>query len=225
MIAPAEFMPLAERNGLIVPLAAWAFREVCRQLRAWREAGLPLVPVAVNISPRQFREEGLDEHIGLALEENDLPPALLAFEVPEQAVMEDFGQAKARLRELKAIGIKLSLDGFCTGQSSVSRLRELPLDCLKISQSFVRKLGSEQADEAICRSIIDLGHSLDMRIVAEGVETLMQREWLRAHQCDEIQGYFYARPMPAEAFARLLAADSPRSNTMLPLWRAINYKE
>jgi EAL domain-containing protein (putative c-di-GMP-specific phosphodiesterase class I) len=183
-----------------------------------------MVPIAVNLSPRQFREEGLVEHIEVALAENEVPPALLGFEITESMVMDNIDDAVAKLNELKATGIKLSLDDFGTGHSSLARLRELPVDYLKIGQSFVRQLGSEQADEAICRSIIDLGHNLDMQIVAEGVETLLQREWLRAHHCDEIQGYFYARPMPADAFARLLAADLPRSHTMLPLWNAFNYK-
>ncbi len=224
LVAPGEFIALAESSGLIVPLGAWVIREVCRQQRAWREAGLPMLPVSVNLSPRQFREDGLVEHIEVALQENDVPPGLLGLEITESCVMDNIDDAVAKLDELRAIGIKLSLDDFGTGHSSLARLRELPVDCLKIDRSFVRQLGSEQADEAICRSIIDLGHNLNMHIVAEGVETLLQREWLRAHHCDEIQGYFYARPMPAEAFAQLLAADPPRSNTMLPLWKAIKDK-
>ena len=224
LVPPGEFIPLAESSGLIVPIGAWVIREVCRQQRAWREAGLPMIPVAVNLSPRQFREDGLVEHIEVALEENDVPPALLGFEITESTVMDNLDDAVAKLNELKAIGIKLSLDDFGTGHSSLARLRELPVDYLKIDQTFVRQLGNEQADEAICRSIIDLGHNLNMQIVAEGVETLLQREWLRAHHCDEIQGYFYARPMPAGSLAQLLAADPPRSNTMLPLWKAIKDK-
>jgi EAL domain-containing protein (putative c-di-GMP-specific phosphodiesterase class I) len=209
---------------LIVPLGAWVIREVCRQQRQWRDAGLPMVPIAVNLSPRQFREDGLVEHIEVALQEYGVPPALLSFEITESMVMDNIDDAVEKLKEMKEIGIRLALDDFGTGHSSLARLRELPVDHLKIDQSFVRQLGSEQADEAICRSIIDLGHNLNMHIVAEGVETLLQQEWLRAHHCDEIQGYFYARPMPPEAFAQLLAADCAGSNTMLPLWRAIKYK-
>ena len=224
LVSPGEFIPVAESSGLIVPLGAWVIREVCRQQRQWRDAGLPMVPVAVNLSPRQFREDGLVEHIEVALQEHDVPPALLSFEITESMVIDNIDDAVAKMKELKEIGIRLALDDFGTGHSSLARLRELPVDHLKIDQTFVRQLGSEQADEAICRSIIDLGHNLNMHIVAEGVETLLQQEWLRAHHCDEIQGYFYARPMPAEAFAQLLAADHPRSNTMLPLWKAFNYK-
>lgn len=224
LVLPGEFIALAESSGLIVPLGAWMIREVCRQQRAWREASLPMVPIAVKLSLRQFREEGLVEHIEVALQENDVPPALLEFDITESLVMDDFDDALAKMKELKAIGVKLALDDFGTGHSALARLRELPIDRLKIDQAFVRQLGSEQADEAICRAIIDLGHNLDMHIVAEGVETLLQQEWLRAHRCDEIQGSFNARPMPAAAFAELLAADPPRSNTMLPLWRAIKNK-
>jgi len=224
LVPPAEFLPLAESSGLIVPLGAWVIREVCRQQRAWRETGLPMVPVSINLSARQFREEGLVEHIEVALEEYDVPPAMLNFEITESMVMEDLDDAVIRMNELKATGVKLAMDDFGTGHSSLARLRLLPLDQLKIDQSFVRQLGSEQADEAICRSIIDVGHNLNMQIVGEGVETLLQREWLRDHYCDEMQGCFIARPMAPEDFAQLLAADRPRSTTMLPLWKAINYK-
>lgn len=225
LVPPAEFIPLAESTGLIVPLGAWVIREVCRQQRAWREAGLPMVQVSINLSPRQFLEDGLIEHIEVALEENDVPPAMLAFEISEAMVMGNLDDAVAKLCELKQIGVKLTLDDFGTGHSSLSRLRLLPVDQVNIDQSFVRQLGSEQADEAICRSIIDVGHNLNMQVVAEGVETMLQREWLRTHHCDEIQGCFYARPMAPEDFAQMLAADRPRSNTMLPLWKAINYRE
>lgn len=224
LVPPGEFIPLAETCGLIVPLGAWVIREVCRQQKAWRVAGAPMIPISINLSPRQFKEDGLVEHIEVALEEYDVPPAMLAFEISEAMVKDNLDEAVARLNELKAIGVRLSLDDFGVGHSSLARLRMLPVDQLKIDASFVRQLGSEQADEAICRSIIDVGHNLNMQIVGEGVETLLQREWLRAHHCDEIQGCYYARPMPAEEFAQLLAADRPRSNTMLPLWKAINYK-
>ncbi len=224
LVPPADFLPLAESSGLVVPLGAWVIRDVCRQQREWREAGLPMVPVSINLSPRQFHEEGLVEHIEVALEEYDIPPAMLGFEIGGPMVNDNLDEALARLDEIKKIGVKLSLGDFGTGHSSLARLRMLPVDQLKIDQSFIRRLGSEQADEAICRSIIDVGHNLNMQLVGEGVETLLQREWLRAHHCDEIQGCFVARPMPPEEFAQLLAADRPRSNTMLPLWKAFNYK-
>jgi|GEM_PF-1438791 len=224
LVPQADFLPLAESTGLIVPLGAWVIREVCRQQQAWRQAGVPMVPISINLSPRQFREEGLLEHIEVAMEEYDVPPAMLSFEITEAMVKDNLDDAIARLNELKALGVKLSLGDFGTGHSSLARLRMLPVDQLKIDKSFVRQLGSEQADEAICRSIIDVGHNLNMQIVGEGVETLLQQEWLRSHYCDEIQGCFFARPMAAEDLAQLLAADRPRSNTMLPLWKAINYK-
>ena len=210
LVPPAEFIPMAESGGLIVPLGAWVIREVCRQQRAWREAGLSPVPVAVNLSPRQFHEEGLVEHIDLSLRENAVSPALLGFEITESTVMDNLDEAVGKLQELKELGIKLSLDDFGTGHSSLSRLRELPIDHLKIDQAFVRKLGGADADEAICRSIIDLGHNLGMRIVAEGVETEQQRAWLKAQRCDEIQGYLYGRRLEAAAFAALLQQEGRR---------------
>lgn len=223
-VTPADFLPLAESTGLTVALGAWGIREACRQQQAWRNAGVPLVPISIKLSPRQFREEGLIEHIEVAMEEYDVPPAMLTFEMTEAMVRDNLDETVARLNELKSLGARLSLGDFGTGQSSLARLRLLPVDELKIDQSFVQQLGCEQADEAICRSIIDVGHSLNMQIVGEGVETLLQREWLRSHYCDQIQGRFLARPMAPEDLAQLLAADRPRSNTMLPLWRAINYK-
>jgi diguanylate cyclase (GGDEF)-like protein len=224
LVLPAEFLPLAESSGLIVPLGAWVIREVCRQQRGWCAAGLPMVPVTINLSPRQFREEGLVEHIEVALKEFGVPSAMLSFEITESMVTENLDAAVARMTELKAIGVQLSMGDFGTGHLALARLRRLPFDQLKIAPSIVRQIGNEQADEAICRSIIDVGHNLNMQIVGAGVETLLQRDWLRDHYCDEMQGCFFARPMAPEDFAQLLAADRPRSNTMLPLWRAINYK-
>jgi len=217
----ADFIPLAESSGLDVPVGAWMIREVCRQLRTWREAGLPMVPVCIPLSPRQFREEGLVEHIEVALEETKVPPAMLAFETNEAM---QGGHGAARLRELKGTGVRLSLGGHGSVHSALSGLRSLPLDQLKIERSYVRLLGEDQSAEAICRSLIDVAHNLDLRVVAEGVETLLQREWLRAHGCDGIEGSFYARTAGAADFAQLLTGVRPRSNTMLPLWRAINYK-
>jgi len=225
LLQPGEFMAAAESSGLVVPLGAWALREVCRQQSAWREAGLPVVPVSINLSARQFQEDGLVEHISVALEEYSVPASMLAIEISESLLGESLDQALARLDELRAIGVKVALCDFGKGQSSLARLRTLQVDRVMIDRSVVRELGSEQSAEAICRAIIDVGHNLNMQVVGEGVESLLQREWLRAHHCDEIQGRFSAEPMPAQAFTQLLAVMPPRSNTMLPLWRAINHKE
>lgn len=205
MVSPGDFIPLAELSGLILPLGAWVLREVCRQLRVWLDAGLPPLVVAVNLSPRQFREARLVEQIRACLDEFALAPSALGLEITESTVIDNLDDASCTLRDLKAIGIVLSLDDFGTGHSSLSRLRELPIDHLKIDQSFVSRLTSDPADAAICRSIIDLAHNLKLTVIAEGVETAGQAHFLRRHRCDEIQGYFFARPQPAQDMTAMLA--------------------
>jgi diguanylate cyclase (GGDEF)-like protein len=204
LVPPCDFIPVAESTGLIVPLGAWVIREVCRQQRAWLDAGLPAAPVAVNLSARQFRHEGLVQFIEQALAENGLEARYLEVEITESALMEDMGQAQAMLRALKAAGVRISLDDFGTGHSSLSRLRHLPIDHLKIDQSFVRNLTTDPGDAAVCHAIIGLAHSLHMTVIAEGVETEGQANYLRQARCDEMQGYYYSRPQPAAGFAELL---------------------
>jgi diguanylate cyclase (GGDEF)-like protein len=205
MIPPGEFIELAENTGLIIQLGAWVIADVCRQQRAWIDAGLPVLPVAVNLSPRQFRETDLPQQVRRALQEHRLEARLLEMEVTESTLMEDVGEAMAMLNALKAIGIQLSLDDFGTGHSSLSRLRHLPIDHLKIDQSFVRNLTTDPADAAICNAIINLAHNLHMTVIAEGVETAGQANYLRQNGCDEMQGYLFAKPMASEDYAALLA--------------------
>ncbi|MES2152341.1 MAG: EAL domain-containing protein [Pseudomonadota bacterium] len=212
LVAPGDFIPLAESTGLIVPIGAWVLDEVVRQQRAWSDAGLPIVPVAVNVSPRQFRETDLASQIRDALERHGLDPSLLEVEITESTLMDDVDQALATLVSLKALGIKLSLDDFGTGHSSLSRLRHLPIDHLKIDQSFVRNLTRDPGDAAVCHAIIDLAHNLHMTVIAEGVETEGQANYLRSNRCDEMQGYYFARPMPGADFEEQL-----RQNHMLAL--------
>ncbi|WP_157201279.1 EAL domain-containing protein [Massilia sp. Root418] len=204
LVPPNDFIAVAESTGLIVPLGAWVIREVCRQQRAWLDAGLPAAPVAVNLSARQLRHAGLVQFIEQALAEHGLPARYLEMEITESALLEDIGQAQAMLRALKDTGIRISLDDFGTGHSSLSRLRHLPIDHLKIDQSFVRNLTTEPGDAAVCHAIIDLAHNLHMTVIAEGVETEGQANYLRKARCDEMQGYYYARPLPAAEFAALL---------------------
>jgi EAL domain-containing protein (putative c-di-GMP-specific phosphodiesterase class I)/CheY-like chemotaxis protein len=208
MVSPVDFIPLAEMSGLIVPLGTWVLREVCRQLRAWLDAGLPPLVVAVNLSPRQFREPELVRDVRAALNEFGLPSSALGLEITESTVIDNIDDAVIKLNALKAIGIVLSLDDFGTGHSSLSRLRELPIDHLKIDQSFVRNLTTVPDDAAICRSIIDLAHNLRLTVIAEGVETAGQANLLRQHRCDEIQGYYFSRPVPAEEMMAMLARGS-----------------
>jgi EAL domain-containing protein (putative c-di-GMP-specific phosphodiesterase class I) len=166
---------------------------------------LPVLPVAVNLSPRQFRETDLPQQVRRALQEHRLEARLLEMEVTESTLMEDVGEAMAMLNALKAIGIQLSLDDFGTGHSSLSRLRHLPIDHLKIDQSFVRNLTTDPADAAICNAIINLAHNLHMTVIAEGVETAGQANYLRQNGCDEMHGYLFAKPMASEDYAALLA--------------------
>jgi len=205
LIPPSEFIPLAEDTGLILPLGEWVIRTVCRQQRAWLDAGVPLSPVAVNLSARQFRQENLAHRIRHELEANNLDAKLLEMEITESTLMDNLDEAVATLHELRAAGIKLSLDDFGTGHSSLSRLRRLPIDHLKIDQSFVRNLTTDPEDAAVCLAIIGLAHNLRMTVIAEGVETEGQANYLRQHRCDEMQGYYFSRPLPIHDFEQLLA--------------------
>jgi len=205
LIPPSEFIPLAEDTGLILPLGAWVIKSVCRQQRAWLDAGLSVPPVAVNLSARQFRQENLAQLIRHELEANQLEAHYLEMEITESTLMDNVDEAVATLNELRTTGIKLSLDDFGTGHSSLSRLRRLPIDHLKIDQSFVRNLTTDPEDAAVCLAIIGLAHNLHMTVIAEGVETEGQATYLRQYRCDEMQGYYFSRPLPAGDFEQLLA--------------------
>jgi diguanylate cyclase (GGDEF)-like protein/PAS domain S-box-containing protein len=204
MIPPASYIPLAEETGLIVPIGEWVLRTACRQCKAWQDAGLPAVAVAVNISARQFREKNLLQLVAAILAETGLAPGQLELEVTESVIMHDAQQVIASLEAFRDMGVRLSVDDFGTGYSSLSYLKRFPVDRLKVDQSFVRDLSTDGDDVAIARAIITLGHTMNLRVIAEGVETPEQLAFLRMHQCDEIQGYLFAKPMPAEEFGKLL---------------------
>ncbi|MES2015473.1 MAG: EAL domain-containing protein [Pseudomonadota bacterium] len=210
MVSPAEFIPLAESTDLIYPLGEWVIRDVCRQQRAWLDAAMDVPPVAVNLSSLQFRQKNLLDVIRDALASYQLEGRYLQMEITESSLMDDLDEAVATLRQLKELGIELSLDDFGTGHSSLSRLRRLPIDHLKIDQSFVGNLTLDPADAAVCRAIIDLAHCLHMHVIAEGVETEGQAKFLRDNHCDDMQGYYFSRPVPAKDYAWLLM-----ENTML----------
>jgi diguanylate cyclase (GGDEF)-like protein len=205
LIPPGDFIPLAEETGLIQPLGEWVIDNACEQMRSWLDAGLPVPPVAVNLSARQFHQENLARMIKQSLRVNSLEANLLELEITESTVMRDVGAAVTTLAELKAIGVKLSLDDFGTGYSSLGYLKRFPIDRLKIDQSFVRDVTTDPDDAAICLAVIGLAHNLKLTVTAEGVETEGQMDYLRRHGCDEMQGYLFSRPLPAEEFARLLA--------------------
>ena len=202
LVPPADFIPSAEETGLIVPMGAWVLAEACRQATTFDDGRLV---VRVNVSARQLAEPGLAETVKAALDESGLPPERLCLEVTESVVLEDGDRCVAALQALRDIGVGVSLDDFGTGYCSLSYLRRLPIDSLKIDRSFVRGLGLEADDDSIVTSVIDLARSLGVSVVAEGVETQEQLAGLRARGCDTMQGFLFARPGPAEAVASLMA--------------------
>lgn len=204
MISPDTFIPLAEETGLIVPLGAWVLRCACAQSKAWQDAGLPALTVAVNLSPRQFRQQDIVSLIEELLAETGLDPCFLELEITESMVMRDVDRVTAVLGDLKRLGIFLTMDDFGTGYSSLSYLKRFTFDKLKIDQSFVRDITCDPDNAAIAKAIIAMAHSLHMTVIAEGVETQGQLEYLRSHGCDEMQGFYFSRPVPAEQFAAFL---------------------
>jgi diguanylate cyclase (GGDEF)-like protein len=204
IVSPADFIPLAEECGLIGPIGAWVIREACRQARAWQDDGVPALRVSVNLSASQFRDSGLLESIRRALDDARLPARYLEVELTESAVMSDPEQSIAILEHLSAMGVLVSVDDFGTGYSSMSYLRRFPIDKLKIDRVFIDEIVSRPEDASIVRAIVSLAHSLHLKVVAEGVETLAQLEFLKTAGCDEYQGYHFSRPLPAAGFERLL---------------------
>ncbi len=203
LVPPGIFIPVAEETGLIHPIGEWVLKEACRQNVAWQQAGLPAITVAVNLSAVQFRQSTLPADVATVLAESGLAPHYLELELTESTVMKNVESTVASLHALKAIGVTLSIDDFGTGYSGLYCLTRFPVDRLKIDQSFVRSIGADGGD-AIAIAIINMARGLGLRTVAEGVETSEQRAFLHAHRCDEAQGYFYARPLPAEDFATFL---------------------
>jgi diguanylate cyclase (GGDEF)-like protein/PAS domain S-box-containing protein len=205
MVAPDRFIGLAEEMGLIIPIGAWVIRTVCEQTKAWQDAGWFHLRAAVNLSARQFTQKTLAATVSSILRETGLDPRYLELELTESMVMNDVDSAIATLRNLKALGVHISIDDFGTGYSSLSYLRRFPIDVLKIDQSFVRELTMDGDAAAIVLAIISLAHSLRLKVIAEGVETGEQLAFLRAHGCDQMQGYYFSKPLPAADFEQLLA--------------------
>ncbi len=197
LISPAEFIPLAEETGLIVPIGEWALRTACNQAKLWEQAGYDPLRVAVNLSARQFQQENLVQMIQQVLQETDMQPELLELEITESVVMKNPDAVIGVLHELKRLGMKLSIDDFGTGYSSLSYLRDFPIDRLKIDRSFVSAI-TEKDDAVIAQSIIAMAHNLHLSVLAEGVENELQFAFLREQKCDEMQGYLYSKPLSAE---------------------------
>jgi len=209
LVQPSDFIPLAEESGLILPIGERVLRTACAQGRAWHQAGLP-VRVSVNFSPRQFQHQNPVALVTRVLRETGLPPDQLELEITESAVMKDANAALGTLRSLKETGVNLSIDDFGTGYSSLSYLRSFPLHALKVDRSFVREITSRTDDAAIVTAVIAMAHSLKLKVIAEGVESAEHLSWLHARDCDEVQGFHFSKPVPADAAGKLLAASAAR---------------
>ncbi len=203
-VSPAQFIPLAEESGLIKEIGEWVLRQVCKDIQAWQNKGVLVPPVAVNVSPIQFRESDFAVRVQTALSDFNVDPSRIYLEVTESALMEDVDRSENLLTTLKAMGIGLSLDDFGTGYSSLSYLKRFPFNKVKIDQSFVRDIGSNRTDVVIVQVIVSMAHGLGLKVVAEGVETESQCEIMRNSVCDEIQGYLFSRPVPAATIEDLI---------------------
>jgi len=206
LIPPALFVPIAEDSGLIVPIGRWVLREACRQAQAWIDAGLPPLPVAVNISAVEFQGTDFLEGVRTTLRETRLDPRYLELELTESVLMQDAGSSAPALVALKALGVRLAIDDFGTGYSSLSYLQKFPIDTLKIDQSFVREITAASLDGTIVSAIISMGKTLKQRVVAEGIETGEQLAFLQRQHCGEGQGFHFSRPVSAEEFVTLRAS-------------------
>ncbi|HYC42822.1 MAG TPA: EAL domain-containing protein [Noviherbaspirillum sp.] len=204
LVSPTRFIPMAEEIGLIVPIGDWVLHTACAQNKAWQDAGLPPISISVNLSARQFQQENLVESVAAALHDMGLDAHHLELELTESIVMNSAELFVTKLKELEDLGVQLSIDDFGTGYSSLSYLKRFPLHHLKIDQSFVRDIAFDADDAAITSTVISLGHSLNLKVIAEGVETEEQVNFLRDHNCDEMQGYYFSKPLPAREFATLL---------------------
>jgi EAL domain-containing protein (putative c-di-GMP-specific phosphodiesterase class I) len=198
-ISPAEFIPVAEQSGLIVPIGEWVMRHSCDLAAKWASEGHK-IRVAVNVSGAQFYQSDLVNFTSKCLEETGLSPHSLELEVTESVFMDDINQTIETLQQLHGLGVELAIDDFGTGYSSLSYLRQFPIDRLKIDQSFIRNALNNQDDAAIARTIVALGHSLNLKVIAEGVETKDHEAFLMAEKCDEVQGFRYSKPIPADKF-------------------------
>ena len=208
LVSPAQFIPLAEETGLIVPIGRWVLSEACAQNMAWQRRGLRPVTMAVNLSPRQFADAHLLHDIDEALLASGMSPVLLQLEVTESMVMRNVSRAIKVLDAIQSRGIRLAIDDFGTGYSSMSLMKQFPIDTIKIDRSFVRDLPNDSEDQAIAQAIISMGKALGMTVIAEGVETVEQQTFLRNHACDEMQGFLFSKPLPARQMADLLRTES-----------------
>jgi diguanylate cyclase (GGDEF)-like protein len=207
MVSPAEFIPMAEETGLIVPIGEWVLQAACAQINAWQAQGLAPIPVSVNISSQQFQHQELLITIGRLLESSGIPPERLMLEITESVIMQNTDSTFDILNTLTAMGLRLLIDDFGTGYSSLSYLKRLPVYAIKIDRSFISDIATNPDDAAIIKAIIAMAQNLKLKVVAEGVETEEQLAFLRDEQCDVMQGYLFSRPLPAEEASKLLAQE------------------
>ena len=206
LISPAEFIPAAEETGFIVQLGEWVLQTACKQMQVWQNAGFSLQQVAVNLSPRQFHQPDLSSRVAQILAEIGLAPSSLELELTESLMVEDAKSAIATLQQLKDLGVSISIDDFGTGYSSLSYLTQYPFDVLKIDRCFISNITDGCTNAAIVKAIIEMAHSLCLEVIAEGVETEAEKDFLWRYECDAMQGYLFSPPVPAADFEKLLEA-------------------
>ena len=209
-VSPVQFIPIAEDTGLIIPIGLWVLRTACAQNVAWQRQGLAPICMAVNLSVRQFADDKLLANIETVLNETGMAPELLELEITEGMVVVNPERAIKLLTAIKALGVRLAIDDFGTGYSSLGQLKNFPIDTLKVDRSFIRDLATNSEDKAITRAIIAMAKTLSLTVVAEGVETVEQETFLREHACDQMQGFYFSKPIAGEAFGALLRDHIPR---------------
>ena len=220
MVLPARFIPVAEESGLILPIGRWVLDTACQQARAWQDDGLAPVSIAINVSAVELRAKDFLTNVRQILEQYRLEPRFLELELTETFMMQDWKSTAEILRALKGLGVRIALDDFGTGYSSLSYMKRFPIDALKIDQSFVRDMTSDSDDASIVSAVIDMGRSLNMRVVAEGIQTRDQLQFLKARHCPEGQGFYFAPPVPAEQLTGLLTAGIVRQ--LIPRQRPLS---
>ncbi|MCR4336995.1 MAG: EAL domain-containing protein, partial [Candidatus Omnitrophica bacterium] len=204
IIPPNDFIPLAEETGLIFQFGSWVLNEVCQQSQAWREKGYPVPHVAVNVSARQFQQKGFANLIKSILKETDNSALTMEIEITESVAMGNIEHSIQLLKELRETGLRISIDDFGTGYSSLSCLKMFPIDNLKIDRGFIQDLTTNNNNAAITKAIINVAHNLGFKVVAEGVETREQMQFLKEHECDEVQGYYFSKPLPADEIIKVV---------------------
>jgi diguanylate cyclase (GGDEF)-like protein/PAS domain S-box-containing protein len=214
LVSPTDFIPVAEDCGLILPIGAWALREACKQAQAWIDGGLPTMTMAVNVSAMEFRNKNFLDGLVAILAETGFDPKLLELELTESVLMKHAASTAVILRTLRESGVRVAVDDFGTGYSSLSYLQKFPIDAVKIDQSFIRQISTAGDDTTIVKAVIGMARGLKLRVIAEGVETQEEAAFLRAYRCEEAQGYFFSRPVPAQQFAIFLKNGMPKSNVV-----------